>query len=103
MRIEHGRIYKFVRKNTNVNDVIVSDIAHKISLMTNRRSVRLPYDIKEIMEINNNYLKLDYLIIGRGKLRKYLKNDKHFKDGILFNKFKHVSAPFKRLLVFKGI
>jgi hypothetical protein len=44
--------------------VVASDASEKVSLLTDRRAIRLPYNPPELLEIHEDYLDLDYILLS---------------------------------------
>jgi hypothetical protein len=47
-------------------DLIAADISERISFYTGRRTLRLPSDPAELLEIDQKYLPVDYVLISKG-------------------------------------
>jgi 4-amino-4-deoxy-L-arabinose transferase-like glycosyltransferase len=62
------KTYRFLKQNTKANEVIATDISEQISLFTERRTLRLPADPAELLEINRDYLPIDYVLLSRDLL-----------------------------------
>ncbi|MEJ2353834.1 MAG: hypothetical protein P8Y03_29000, partial [Anaerolineales bacterium] len=48
--------------------VIAADISEQISLFSSRRTLRLPADPAELLEIDRDYLPVDYVLLSRDLL-----------------------------------
>ena len=65
---ERGRgdlaFYESLAGSIGEDCVIASDISYKVSLYAGRRSVRLPADPNDLLEIDNKYLPIDYVLLS---------------------------------------
>jgi 4-amino-4-deoxy-L-arabinose transferase-like glycosyltransferase len=57
--------YETLRDRTSRETLIASDISERISLFTGTRTLRLPADPHELLEINQDYLPVDYVLFSR--------------------------------------
>jgi hypothetical protein len=57
--------YETLRDRTSRETLIASDISERISLFTGARTLRLPADPHELLEINQDYLPVDYVLFSR--------------------------------------
>lgn len=68
------RTYKILMDKTDEEMLIASDISERISALIERRSLRLPSDPMELLEINQTYLPVDYLLLSKDLVRGNLSN-----------------------------
>lgn len=59
------RTYETLRSKTNRETLIASDISERISLFAGTRTLRLPAEPQELLEINREYLPVDYVLFSR--------------------------------------
>jgi 4-amino-4-deoxy-L-arabinose transferase-like glycosyltransferase len=62
------KTYAFLKQNTKPGAVIAADISEQISLFSSRRTLRLPADPAELLEIDRDYLPVDYVLLSRDLL-----------------------------------
>lgn len=95
--------YEFMKKIASKNTIIASRISHKISLQVGCRTIRLPVFPVDLLEINDSYLPIDYVLLRRGLSKEYADYKKFIKSEAFLNKFRFVkvlpdgSGLFKRL------
>lgn len=65
LREEDRKAYELVKELTSNKAVIASDISPEVCFVTERRSLRLPQNPKELLEIHDRYIRIDYILIGR--------------------------------------
>ncbi len=63
------KTYKILMDETNEEALIASDISERISAMTERRTLRLPSNPAELLQINQNYLPVDYVLLSKDLVR----------------------------------
>jgi len=63
------KTYNILMDETNEETLIASDISERISAMTERRTLRLPSNPAELLEINQNYLPVDYVLLSKDLVR----------------------------------
>jgi hypothetical protein len=63
------RTYSILVDKTDEDTLIASDISERISAYTERRTLRLPSDPAELLEINQGYLPIDYLLLSKDLVR----------------------------------
>ena len=61
--------YKILVEKTDEDTLIASDISERISAYTERRTLRLPSDPAELLEINQDFLQVDYLLLSKDLVR----------------------------------
>jgi 4-amino-4-deoxy-L-arabinose transferase-like glycosyltransferase len=57
--------HEYLMRKTAEDSIIASDISERISAFTQHRTLRLPADPVELLEINQTYLKIDYVLFGK--------------------------------------
>jgi 4-amino-4-deoxy-L-arabinose transferase-like glycosyltransferase len=62
------KTYAFLKQNTKPGAIIAADISEQISLFTSRRTLRLPAYPAELLEIDRDYLPVDYVLLSRDLL-----------------------------------
>ncbi len=62
--------YESLRLLTDKESVIASDISYKISLYADRRTIQLPSDPKELLEISKTYLPIEYVLLSKRAMTK---------------------------------
>jgi len=67
--------YELLQKVTTRESIIVSDISDEIVLHVGCRSIRLPAFCVDILEINNEYLPIDYVLISSKLMPAYNYSD----------------------------
>ncbi|MCJ7660615.1 MAG: glycosyltransferase family 39 protein [Anaerolineales bacterium] len=68
------RTYKILMDKTDEEMLIASDISERISALIERRTLRLPSNPAELLEINQTYLPVDYLLLSKDLVRGDLSN-----------------------------
>jgi 4-amino-4-deoxy-L-arabinose transferase-like glycosyltransferase len=68
------KAYKILADQTNEETLIASDISERISAHIERRTLRLPSNPAELLEINQSYLPVDYLLLSKDLVRGDLSN-----------------------------
>jgi hypothetical protein len=68
------RTYKILVDQTDEETLIASDISERISAHIERRTLRLPSNPVELLEINQTYLPVDYLLLSKDLVRGDLSN-----------------------------
>jgi hypothetical protein len=59
------RTYEALREKASRETVIASDISERISLFTGARTIRLPDDPNDLLEIDREFLQVDYVLFSR--------------------------------------
>jgi len=68
------KAYETLIDQTDKETLIASDISERISAFTERRTLRLPSNPAELLEINRTYLPIDYLLLSKDLVRGDLSN-----------------------------
>ena len=68
------RTYKLLANQTSEESLIAADISERISAHIERRTLRLPSNPAELLEINRTYLPVDYLLLSKDLVRGQLSN-----------------------------
>lgn len=63
------RSYKILLRETDEDALIAANISEQVSAMIERRSLRLPSDPMELLEINRIYLPVDYVLLSKDLVR----------------------------------
>ena len=63
------RSYKILLRETDEDALIAANISEQVSAMIERRSLRLPSDPMELLEINRTYLPVDYVLLSKDLVR----------------------------------
>ncbi len=61
-----ARSYQELSELVGDDSIVASDVSAKVTLFNGNRSVRLPNDPEEILEINQRYIALDYVLASEG-------------------------------------
>jgi len=64
-----GRSYEFIKRTVRPDTLVACDAAYKVALYACCRSVRLPAFPGEILEINDEYIPIDYVLISPSVFR----------------------------------
>jgi len=59
------KTYDIVNRRTQEGSLIASDISEQVSLFTGRRTLRLPAEPAELLEIDTEYIQVDYVLLSR--------------------------------------
>ena len=59
------KTYDIVNRRTEEGSLIASDISEQVSLFTGRRTLRLPAEPAELLEIDTEYIQVDYVLLSR--------------------------------------
>jgi 4-amino-4-deoxy-L-arabinose transferase-like glycosyltransferase len=59
------RTYESLRDKTSRETLVASDISERVSVFVGTRTLRLPADPQELLEINREYLPVDYVLFSR--------------------------------------
>lgn len=92
---------KSLSKMIDKDSIVVSDISHKITLLSKRKSIRLPINPKELEEINNNYLKIDYLVLSYQLPGQYKQYIPYLKDSPPLPNFIKIPSQSSLYIIFK--
>lgn len=59
------KAYEILNRRTEEGALIASDISEQVSLFTGRRTLRLPAEPAELLEIDMEYIQVDYVLLSR--------------------------------------
>ena len=68
------KAYELLMDQSDEETLIASDISERISAFIERRTLRLPSNPAELLEINQTYLPVDYLLLSKDLVRGDLSN-----------------------------
>lgn len=92
---------KNLSKVIDKDSIVVSDISHKITLLSKRKSIRLPIDPAELEEIDHDYLKIDYLVLSNHLPGYYQAYSPYLKDPSSLPNFTKIPYQSSLYLIFK--
>jgi 4-amino-4-deoxy-L-arabinose transferase-like glycosyltransferase len=62
------KAYQIVDRKTGPEALIASDISEQVSLLADRRALRLPADPSELLQIDRDYISVDYVLLSKNLL-----------------------------------
>jgi hypothetical protein len=88
------RTFEVLRKKTDRETVIASDISEQVSLYAGTRTLRLPADPLDLLEIHLKYLPVDYVLLSRASSRAGLSDeDEQAEAGLYLNYLDFIKQP----------
>jgi hypothetical protein len=88
------RTFEVLRKKTDRETLIASDISEQVSLYAGTRTLRLPADPLDLLEIHQKYLPVDYVLLSRASSRAGVSDeDEQAEAGLYLNYLDFIKQP----------
>jgi hypothetical protein len=88
------RTFEVLRKKTDRETLIASDISEQVSLYAGTRTLRLPADPLDLLEIHQKYIPVDYVLLSRASSRAGVSDeDEQAEAGLYLNYLDFIKQP----------